>query len=409
MKKTAALMLLHFAFLLSVDAQQNDGIRFVLDTPFDEILQEAKRTEKNIFVDCFAVWCGPCKMLARDTFPLKEVGDYFNSNFINVQYDIEKGEGLNFFEKYKEYIPGVPTMLLISPNGEIMHSIVGFRDGATLIDEAKKGLSGGSLLNLEKRYQSGERNIPFVSSYIKALKGAYKNKEAEQVTKEFLSAMPVESLLNEDIWEIASPYIVDPYSSAYRFVINNSYKVKYQFKGNLLLFERQLNRGMDQAVNHLLPRIAEKELDDATADSLLVLQELLYRYELKNSSAYLAKIEMAKIKREGDAQKMYQLLSFANNMKLLNDDKVFLKEVYAFLADNIEDASILSDCLIHVNSLQEQENSTQLPVNFYAILSQLSRKLSKNEEAEIFDEQFQRLEKINNEKIDSFRKIFTRE
>ncbi|MDI9522851.1 MAG: hypothetical protein QM237_06305, partial [Bacteroidota bacterium] len=138
-------------------------------------------------------------------------------------------------------------------------------------------------------------------------------------------------------------------------------------------------------------------------DSLQVLQELLYRYELKNSSAYLTKIEMAKIKREGDAQKMYHFLSFANDLKLLDDDKAFLKEVYAFLADHIEDASLLSECLIQVNSLQEQENSRRLPVNFYAILSQLSKKLGNKEEAQIFDEQFKRLEKTNNEKINSVR------
>ncbi|MGI6522211.1 MAG: thioredoxin family protein [Fermentimonas sp.] len=402
-KKTAALILLYLAFSLSIDAQQDDGIRFISDAPFDEVLQEAKRTGKNIFVDCFAVWCGPCKMLARDTFSLKEVGDYFNSNFINVQYDIEKGDGLNFFNKYKEHVPGVPTLLLVSPDGEILHSIVGFRDGTSLINEAKKGVSGGGLLHLEKRYLSGERGLTLVSSYVKALQGAYKNKEAEQVAKEFLSCLPVESLLNEDIWEIASPYIVNPYSSAYRFVINNSRRVKNQFKGNLLLFENQLNSGMNQAVNHLLPRIAKNELDEASTDSLQVLQELLYRYELKNSSAYLTKIEMAKIKREGDAQKMYHYLSFANKLKLLDDDKAFLKEIYAFIADHIEDDAILSDCFMQVNSLQEQENSRRLPVNFYAILSQLSKKLGKKEEAEFFDELFQRLEKRNNEKINSVR------
>ena len=43
-----------------------------------------------IFVDCYADWCGPCKQLASQVFTQKEVGDVFNSHFVNVQFNVEK-------------------------------------------------------------------------------------------------------------------------------------------------------------------------------------------------------------------------------------------------------------------------------------------------------------------------------
>ena len=38
------------------------------------------------------VWSG--KLLDKNVFPKKEVGDYFNANFLNLHIDMEKGEGI---------------------------------------------------------------------------------------------------------------------------------------------------------------------------------------------------------------------------------------------------------------------------------------------------------------------------
>ena len=46
-----------------------------------------------IFLDAYASWCGPCKMLQKNVFTKKAVGDFYNSKFINVKMDMEKGEG----------------------------------------------------------------------------------------------------------------------------------------------------------------------------------------------------------------------------------------------------------------------------------------------------------------------------
>lgn len=82
------------------------GIVFMDNKPWDEVLQEAKKQNRLIFMDCYTVWCGPCKGLSQDIFPQKQVGDFFNAHFVNVKYDMEKGDGKMLREKYKEYIIG---------------------------------------------------------------------------------------------------------------------------------------------------------------------------------------------------------------------------------------------------------------------------------------------------------------
>lgn len=43
-----------------------------------------------MFVDFYTDWCGPCKVMARDVFPQKQVGDFFNAKFVCLKLNAEK-------------------------------------------------------------------------------------------------------------------------------------------------------------------------------------------------------------------------------------------------------------------------------------------------------------------------------
>ncbi|KAA3624690.1 MAG: thioredoxin, partial [Bacteroidetes bacterium] len=60
MKKLVFLFLITL-FTSSIAAQ---GIEF-LHLTWDEALELAKEEEKIIFVDAYAVWCGPCKRMSK--------------------------------------------------------------------------------------------------------------------------------------------------------------------------------------------------------------------------------------------------------------------------------------------------------------------------------------------------------
>ncbi|TVR78646.1 MAG: thioredoxin [Chitinophagaceae bacterium] len=118
-------------------AVENKGINFFNGT-WEEVLEEAKKQNKPIFVDAFAVWCGPCKWMDSNVFPQEEVGDFYNANFINYKYDMEKGKGRDFARKYR--VNAYPTFVYIKPNGETVHKTMGAKPPKVLIEEGQRAL-----------------------------------------------------------------------------------------------------------------------------------------------------------------------------------------------------------------------------------------------------------------------------
>lgn len=111
------------------------GIQFT-SISFEEALKLAKKEKKNIFLDAYASWCGPCKMLKKNVFTQKEVGDFYNGNFINMAIDMEQGEGPKLAQKYK--VQAYPTLLFINHKGEVVGTALGYHQADEIIALGKK-------------------------------------------------------------------------------------------------------------------------------------------------------------------------------------------------------------------------------------------------------------------------------
>lgn len=101
---------------------KEEGIQFT-ESSWKDILKKAKAEKKIIFLDAYASWCGPCKMLQKKVFTQKAVGDLYNSKFINVKMDMEKGEGPALSEIYP--LEAYPTLLYINSDGRVIRKVVG--------------------------------------------------------------------------------------------------------------------------------------------------------------------------------------------------------------------------------------------------------------------------------------------
>jgi thioredoxin-related protein len=88
MKKILILMLTIFS--VSLTAQE---IKWMT---FEEAQKAQKKEARKIFVDAYTVWCGPCKMLDKNTFHNKDVADYVNKNYYAVKFNAEGNETINF-------------------------------------------------------------------------------------------------------------------------------------------------------------------------------------------------------------------------------------------------------------------------------------------------------------------------
>lgn len=166
MLKIALLSLIHFSIYAS-------GITFTEDN-WDKILEKAKKQDKIIFLDAYAEWCGPCKLMSAKVFTDSEVGFYYNKNFINVKIDMEKGEGLKLRSQYQ--VTAYPTLLFITPTGEIIQKKVGALNANDFLLLGKSAFRNYDRSDYyAKQYEEGNREIDFLIAYVKSLNNVEKS------------------------------------------------------------------------------------------------------------------------------------------------------------------------------------------------------------------------------------------
>ena len=98
-------------------------VKEINEKEFDEVVKDGK-----VFIDCFATWCGPCKMLSPVIDEVaKEVKDY-------KFYKLDVDEAEEVAAKYG--IMSIPTMLIFN-DGKLEKTIVGFRSKDEIKEELK--------------------------------------------------------------------------------------------------------------------------------------------------------------------------------------------------------------------------------------------------------------------------------
>ncbi len=125
--------------IIPVEQPVEDGIQFFHGS-WEEALKKAEDEKKMIFLDAYAAWCGPCKMMAATSFKDKAVGEYFNENFINFKMDMEKdGNGPRLSAKFS--VIAYPTLYFVDNEEVIIHTTMGMKDAAQLIEFGKTAIT----------------------------------------------------------------------------------------------------------------------------------------------------------------------------------------------------------------------------------------------------------------------------
>ncbi|MEG0517833.1 MAG: thioredoxin family protein [Bacteroidales bacterium] len=161
-------------FSFGVFAQQNNGVKWEEGT-FAQALAKANKQNKQIFLDCYTSWCGPCKHMANNVFTLPEAGKFFNSTFVNVKIDMEKGEGIDLCKKLG--VKAFPTFLVLDSQGNEVGRIVGGAELQEFIGKVKIAMSvENSPAALLAKYES-TGSIDLAFAYMSLLEESYKQEE----------------------------------------------------------------------------------------------------------------------------------------------------------------------------------------------------------------------------------------
>ncbi|RYG21262.1 MAG: DUF255 domain-containing protein [Chitinophagaceae bacterium] len=166
MMKKLFLMLLVLPIITS--AQENVGINFLKDKSWADAIALAKAENKLIFVDVYTDWCGPCKVMDKEVFPKKNVGDKFNASFINYKLDAEKGEGPVIAKRY--VVKSYPNYLFINGEGTLVYRSTSSMSAAEFLGVAKNALieaqQDQTVVQLDLHYTKNKTDKTFMYTYL---------------------------------------------------------------------------------------------------------------------------------------------------------------------------------------------------------------------------------------------------
>jgi thioredoxin-related protein len=114
----------------------------------NEALAAQKEKPKKIFMDVYTTWCGPCKLLEKNTFSDKDVIDYVNKNYYAVKFNAEgteeityqdftytnpnyqaqrKGRNTTHFFADALKLRGYPSLVFFTDNGDLIQALPGYK------------------------------------------------------------------------------------------------------------------------------------------------------------------------------------------------------------------------------------------------------------------------------------------
>lgn len=397
-------VILFTSFLLHAQSAE-EGVRFLDNEPWENVLQKANERNCWVFVDCYTSWCGPCKRLAAEVFTQPKVGEFLNSRFVCVKYDVEKENGLAFARKYREHITAFPTLLMIRPeDGRLMHRIVGFYPAEEILQAVQNGIDGRTWQVMAKEYEAGKRDLDFVKAYLNSLVTAGEDKRYESVVVDYMESFPMDSLMNKDIWELVEMYIRDPHSERFQYILHHL----NDFAGrgfNRYDLEWKLAINIYYRVSDIIStgfKTADEDTLQILRNEIPLLQRML-EHPVKNFPEYRANLRLAESYLERNPQALFTRLMELNACGLI--DNLDWKAAWVdYLVANLKSKVQIRQCveLLCREQQEEEKNNDWVVKNCYGTIAKGYAKLGDRKQAEEYNRKEKETEQRNREKLKNF-------
>ncbi len=107
-------------FLTSVSMTYAAKVPFI-DGGVYSAKETAGREGKLYFVDFYATWCMPCRLMDETTFEDPSVINYIKKYYVPVKVDVDDFDGIAYKQQYN--IKVLPTTLVFNSKGELLERV----------------------------------------------------------------------------------------------------------------------------------------------------------------------------------------------------------------------------------------------------------------------------------------------
>lgn len=178
-----------------------------------EIKLKAKKEKKFIFLDCYTSWCKPCKIMEKEVFSNDTVANFYNKNFINVKYDMEKGIGQALAKKYA--IAAYPTLLFLDYNGIEVTKNIGELNSQKFIEFGENALQAKIYRTaLETEFKKGNREYDFIIAYLENLATDFSKND--EVVDEYWKTLNNQAIKTQHNWNFIKQNVSSTQTLAYK-------------------------------------------------------------------------------------------------------------------------------------------------------------------------------------------------
>jgi len=358
MNKSFVLFFLLFISFSSI----GQGIEFVHVT-WQEALEEAKKEKKLLFVDSYAQWCGPCKRMAKNEFVKPEVGEVFNSNFVNLKLDMETKNGRTFDSQYP--VSAYPTMFFLSGDGKVVKKVKGGKKGEQLIALAKEAIkSYDTSEEFKVKYDDGDRSYETVYNYVEALNKA--GKPSLKISNDYLKSKP--ELTKEQEGRFLHTATLDADSKIFEKMIAKKDYIselvgvkKYNDKVKAAC-TNTMRKAVEYETESLLDEAIEKANNGLTKGQEEFTQTIIYEYAkaMNDSEKFESSAKnLGKIYLKTDPSKIKSLVltiheKFSDNEKIMNLSERIAKK-YFKQEKNVQSTMVYVKTLIQLEKLDKAD------------------------------------------------------
>lgn len=140
------LLLFAFMFIVFWGYSQESKINWM---SLEDAVAAQSKEPRKIIMDMYTTWCGPCKLLDKNTFGNEDVATYVNKNYYAVKFNAEGNTDVIF--KNKKYsnpnfdaskrgrnsqhqlagylgVSAYPTIIFLDENGGLIAPIKGYHN-----------------------------------------------------------------------------------------------------------------------------------------------------------------------------------------------------------------------------------------------------------------------------------------